>query len=294
MIVRERHSEERHSLHQALIQLADQDPFISLRIDPRSHTTSIRLFGEVQREVIEDALVNDFGIEVEFEEPTVICIERPIGRGEATEHIGGDHPFVAGVGLRVTSGSQGSGVHYHRAKEALGKTRPSFYQAVEETVYSVLAEGLLGWEVTDIDIELIHIEFVDSMSTAGDFRALTPLVLMAALKQAGTEVCEPLQQFRLEVPEDCLPDAVRHLVQERAVIAESNVLPDKALVSGEIPAASVPSFERQLPGFSRGEGDFDHWHTGWQPVTGEIPERSRTDMNPLDRTEYLSRMSGRL
>ena len=40
------------------------------------------------------------------------------------------------------------------------------------------------------------------MSTAGDFRKLTPLVLMQALRIAGTEVCEPVEELELEIPED--------------------------------------------------------------------------------------------
>ena len=39
-------------------------------------------------------------------------------------------------------------------------------------------------------------------STAGDFRELTPLVLMSALRQAGTTVYEPMHRFRLELPAD--------------------------------------------------------------------------------------------
>ena len=289
----EQHAEQRHALRMALADLADQDPFISLRFDPRAGVTSVRLFGDVQKEVIEATLRDEYGIPVTFSPSRVICIERPIGTGEAVEVIGGNHPFMAGIGLRVTPSAPEGGVLYHRAKHALGRTRPAFYQAIEEAAVATLAEGLDGWEVTDIDIELIHVEFIDSMSTAGDFRGLAPLVLMQALAQAGTEVCEPLQRFRLDVPEQTLADAIRQLVQHRAAIAESVIEGDVAVIRGEIPAAEVPDFERQLPGISRGEGDLDHWQDGWQPIRGDVPIRPRTDFNPLDRVEYLSRLSGR-
>lgn len=168
------------------------------------------------------------------------------------------------------------------------------YVGIEQTIYSMLHEGLLGWDVTDIEIELTFVEYSDPVTVVGDFRSLTPLVLMAALNRAGSEVCEPLQQFRLELPEDRLFDAIRYLVQQRAVIGESIIEGDAAVITGEIPAASVPLFERQLPGISRGEGDLDFWHHGWQRVAGDPPSRPRTDLNPLDRMEYLSRLSGRL
>ena len=46
-------------------------------------------------------------------------------------------------------------------------------------------------------------------STAGDFRNLTPLVLMDALQQAGTVVYEPMHRFRLEIPADTLGPCCR-------------------------------------------------------------------------------------
>jgi ribosomal protection tetracycline resistance protein len=41
-------------------------------------------------------------------------------------------------------------------------------------------------------------------STAGEFRSLTSLVLLSALKQAGTTVYEPNDRFHLEIPADTL------------------------------------------------------------------------------------------
>ena len=41
-------------------------------------------------------------------------------------------------------------------------------------------------------------------STAGEFRNLTSLALLSALKQAGTTVYEPNDRFHLEIPADTL------------------------------------------------------------------------------------------
>ena len=46
------------------------------------------LYGEVQKEVIQATLANEYGIEVTFRETTTICIERPVGTGEAVEIMG--------------------------------------------------------------------------------------------------------------------------------------------------------------------------------------------------------------
>ena len=47
----------------------------------------------------------------------------------------------------------------------------------------------------------MHQQFNKSFSSvAGDFRSLAPVVLMAALREAGTQVCEPVHRFELELP----------------------------------------------------------------------------------------------
>ena len=45
--------------------------------------------------------------------------------------------------------------------------------------------------------------------------------------------------------------------------------------------------QQLLPGLTRGEGVLECAFGGYQPVRGDIPSRSRTDINPLNRKEYL-------
>ena len=122
-----------------------------------------------------------------------------MGTGEAvTAKDAEDNPFLAGVGLRIEPAPPGSGLAYARDGFVLGTMPPAFFAAVEETVHATLAQGLHGWQVTDCRVTLTHTgyfprqshahaQFDKSMSSTGaDFRQLTPLVVMAALSEAGT------------------------------------------------------------------------------------------------------------
>src|SRR5439155_16096699 len=107
----------------------------------------------------------------------------------------------------------GSGVAF-RIEVELGSMPLAFFRAVEDTVRTTLQQGLHGWEVTDCTVTMTHsgylgkhsighARFTKSVSSTGeDFRKLTPLVLMNALKEAGTVVCEPIHRFRLDAPPD--------------------------------------------------------------------------------------------
>ncbi len=133
-----------------------------------------------------------------------------------------------------------------------------------------------------------HGTFDKSMSsTAGDFRNLTPLVLMSALQQAGTRVYEPMHRFRLEIPADTLATVLPVLARLRGVPRAPAVRGSSYLVEGEIPAARVHELHQQLPALTRGEGVLECAFDHYQPVRGTVPTRPRSDHNPLDREEYL-------
>ena len=287
------------ALHTALTQLAEQDPLINLRQDDTRQELSVSLYGEVQKEVIQATLAGDYGLDVEFRETTTICIERPVGSGAAFELIGKEpNPFLATVGLRVDPAPVGSGVAF-RLEVELGSMPFAFFKAVEETVHETLGQGLYGWQVTDCTVTMTHSgywarqshahgTFDKSMSsTAGDFRNLTPLVLMAALARAGTRVHEPLDRFRLELPADTLGAVLPVLARLRAVPRATTVHGSSCLLEGEVPAARVHELERQLPAPTRGEGVLESAFDHYEPVRGPVPARSRTGPDPLDRKAYL-------
>ena len=171
--------------------------------------------------------------------------------------------------------------------------------AVTETVFDTLRQGLHGWEVTDCRITMTHsgyyprqshahATFDKSMSSVGaDFRGLTPLVLMTAMRRAGTQVYEPISAFTLELPSDRLTVVLSALARLGGVPGAPTTAGALTSVTGEIPAAQVHRFTQLLPGLTHGEGlldaDFDHH----EPVRGPVPRRPRTGPDPLNRLLYL-------
>ncbi|MBA3528420.1 MAG: TetM/TetW/TetO/TetS family tetracycline resistance ribosomal protection protein, partial [Propionibacteriaceae bacterium] len=292
-------AEDRGRLYTALTQLAEQDPLINLRRDPGGAEVSVSLYGEVQKEVIWATLANDFDILVTFAETTTICIERPVGSGAAVEIISKDpNPFLATVGLRIDPAPMNSGVEF-RLEVELGSMPFTFFKAVEDTVRETLHEGLYGWEVIDCTVTMTHsgyyprqshshAVFDKSMSsTAGDFRLLTPLVLMAALTQAGTRVSEPMHRFHLDLPADALGPVLGILARLRGVPQTPARRGSSWLLDGDIPAAQVDELTIQLPGLTHGEGVLESAFGHYEPVRGNSPIRRRSDPDPLNRKEYL-------
>lgn len=280
-------AELRPQLNAALAELADQDPLINIRRDNHRGSISVYLYGDVQKEVIAATLADDYGVEAEFQRSTLVCVETPLGSGSAVEEIGTpENPFLATVGLRVEPGSAGSGITYSRS---LGLLPLSFYTAIEETVHVTLEEGLRGWRVIDCHVSLIDVAMCP-ITAAGDFRNLTPLVLMEALRQAGTSVMEPVERFVLEVPETSLGAVLAAVGTSRGVAEEHEMRGTQWRITGRMPTDTVYAFEQRLPDISRGEGDLSTRFDSWAPIPGDAPSRPRTDFNPLNRKLYLAQV----
>jgi ribosomal protection tetracycline resistance protein len=215
------------------------------------------------------------------------------------------NPFLATVGLRIDPAPVDSGVQF-RLEVELGSMPFAFFKAVEETVHAALREGIHGWQVIDCTVTMTHSgyaprqshshgTFDPSMSsTAGDFRNLTPLVLMSALRQAGTAVYEPIDRFHLDAPADTFGAILPVLARLRAVPQTPTMRGSVVVLEGDIPAARVHELQQELPALTRGEGVLESAFDRYEPVRGPLPTRSRTDLDPLNRKDYLLRVKRRL
>ncbi|TXR61088.1 tetracycline resistance protein [Bacillus sp. AY18-3] len=276
-----------HDLYAALMDLCEEDPLIKVWKDDIHNELYIRLFGEVQKEVIETTLFEKYNLQVTFSNTRVVCIEKPIGVGNSVEVMGEKtNPFYATIGFKIERGELNSGIIYKLGVE-LGSLPLAFHKAIEDTVFQTLKQGLYGWEVTDIIVTLTYTGYASPVTTASDFRNLTPLVLMDALKQAETCVFEPVNAFELTVPERAISTAMYKLAAIPAAFADPIFNNDSYELTGSLPVAKIENFKRMLHSFTEGEGIFTTKPSGYKELKAPFPTRKRVDYNPLNRKDYL-------
>ena len=255
VVVRSAKPDDATKLHAALLRLADEDPLI--KANPLGDgATSVFLYGEVQKEVIEARLRDEFAVHAVFEEVQPLYYERLLGTGEAQHEIKPHRAnrFWATVGLRVEPDVPGTG-HSYRGEVEIGSIPRAFHTAIEETVARCLRRGPLGWQMVDCAVTLTKSGYSAPNSVAADFRAVTPLVLAKALQVARTEVHEPCLRFQADVPSDLINVVTNRLIGFGADIGSTvESASGTWLISGEIPARLAQSFAATLPGITRGEG----------------------------------------
>ncbi|TML16480.1 MAG: TetM/TetW/TetO/TetS family tetracycline resistance ribosomal protection protein, partial [Actinobacteria bacterium] len=290
-------SDERARLRVALEQLAEQDPLINVRQDDGRREIAVSLYGEVQKEVIQATLASDYGIDVTFRETTPICVERPVGTGEAVENLHAEsNPFLAAMGLRVDPTPYGSGVEFRVQVDSrtvplyIYKTLESFTEHMDQYVREALREGSFGWQVTDCVVTMTRCVYSvpdgppsrrGPLSTAADFRKLTPLVLRQALERAGTVVCEPTVRVSLEVPTDTVGAVMPALARLGAAVETPSLQGELSTIGGMLSAALADDLQQQLPALTRGEGVLESSFAGYQPVNGDQPTRATRRGGPI-------------
>lgn len=292
----------RTALFTALTELADTDPLIELRVSEDDGEVAVSLHGEVHQEVLGSLLAETYAVPVRFRDLSTVCIERVTGTGEALDVIGVDaNPYLATIGLRVHARPAGHGLEFSPGIER-GNLPPAFIAATEEGVRAAFSQGLRGWAVSDCLVTMtrsgylprqsaMHAGFAKSMSSVGaDFRLLGQVVAMAALEDAATRVCEPVERFDLEVPVDVLGAVVALVGTLGGHVEESSGGEGAVRLGGLLASARLPELVRALPDLAGGEAILTHRLHSYVPVRGRPPTRRRHGVDPRDRERWFREM----
>ncbi|MFK4087083.1 GTP-binding protein [Kribbella sp. NPDC020789] len=240
-----------NDLHQALTELADIDPLITLRV--QNDELHVSLYGKVQQEVIAESLATDYGIEVTLGQPSVICIERPAGVGHAVLRWG-EHQYPVTLGLTVEPAPPGSGISLEITAEHgslplhVYGTTEAFREAVLGYLVEPLSAGPHGWPVTDLHLTLTESGYPPAAPHPADVRATAALVIAEALRVAGTTVCEPIDRLRVEFPSDSISEVLKVLGRHGAVPESTTTTVVEALLR----TGSVDAVRHELVGAAHG------------------------------------------
>ncbi len=258
-------------VHQALTELADIDPLIALR--PERGAARIRIYGEVQQEVLADTLAAEYGIDVDFRDTGVVCIERPSGTGSAALRMGeAGHlynytlavtvePAVPGAGAELVITADRATLPLHVYGNVDG-----YRAAIQEYLREPLAVGPHGWQVADIRVTVTDSDYPPAGPRAVDVRRTTDLVVREALRRAGTAVCEPIDRFVLEAPADELSPVLVLLGRHGAVPEALQTSGTIAVITGTLRKAQVNAVRAGLYGAAHGEGVLESAPDHYRPV----------------------------
>ncbi|MCZ4693466.1 GTP-binding protein [Ancylomarina euxinus] len=279
-------------LAEALQELSSEDPLLQFEWFKKDREMNLHIMGTIQMEILEMLLYSRFGVEVSFDEPTVVYKETPARETEAYIRYTMPKPCWAVARFKIEPGVRGSGVTY-KSIVGVNDVLQKYQNEIKRTIPKALEQGIKGWEVTDIKITLIEGEDHEMHSRPGDFMIATPMGLMKGLLEADTNLLEPILKFKISAPEEFLGKIAGELNQMRAVFANPEFDDGKFHLEGEVPAATSMDFNIRLSSLTGGKGKVKFGFSCYQDCPGgEEKQREYKGVNPLDESQWILHARG--
>ncbi len=285
-------NKDHNTLHEALKILESEDPSLALTVYKKEQEFHLKMVGPMQIEILENQIKERFGIEVIFEEPTVIYKERPVKKAEGYVRYWMPKPCWAIMTFLIEPGEIGSGVHYE-SKVSQNDIHIKYQNEIERTIPKALKQGIKGWEVTDIKITLIAGEDHNVHSRPGDFALATPMGILKGLQESGTEFLEPILAFTIKAPEEHLGKIASDLTRMRARFANPEFQDNYFTLNGFVPAATSLDYSIKLSSLTSGKGRIYLKFHGYEPCEDKYGIiREYKGVNPLDEAQWILHMRG--
>jgi elongation factor G len=234
-------------LGQALNKLAEEDPSVTIVLNPETHEVVLWGQGEMHLRVTTERLSDRYGVAIERRQPSVGYRETIrkgiVQRGRHKKQSGG-HGQYGDVVLDIKPLPRGSGFSFEE-KITGGVVPRNYIPSVEEGVIDALKHGPLGFPVVDLTVALIDGSYhtVDSSDMA--FRMAGRIGIAEALPQCHPVLLEPIDLVEIICPNEAT--------------AKIN-----ALMAGR---------RGQILGFDTRDG----WE-GWDVVRAKMPEAEIGDL----------------
>ncbi len=280
------------ALAKALTELNIEDPSLDFKWFKSEDELQVKLHGPIQKEIIQEILLERYQIEAVFEDPSVIYKETPVVKAEGFVRYWMPKPCWAIMKFEIEPGERGSGVVYE-SKVGVNDIHQKYQNEVAQTIHKSLEQGIKGWEVTDLKIKLIEGEDHPVHSRPGDFKIATPMGIMNALQTSNTQLLEPMLKFTIKANESLLGVINSELIKMRAEMLNPEFEDDDFILNGHVPVATSMDLSIKLNSLSSGKAKYLVNFGGYRACSDEEGQiRPYKGISPLDESLWILHARG--
>lgn len=263
-----------HDMYLKLCKLEEEEPQLHLVRQEQSRELHVRLMGEVQIEILRRLISERFGIDVDFDEGSVLYKETI---ADVAEGVGHFEPLrhYAEVHLILEPGERGSGLTFRSccSEDKLDRNwqRLILTHLEEKTHLGILT----GSPITDMQITLAAGKSHVKHTEGGDFRQATYRALRQGLCRAGSVLLEPVYAFRMELPASLVGRAMTDVQAMSGRFDAPETMGEEAVLTGTVPVSEFGGYQTKLLAYSGGRGRLFTRLQGYEPChnVDEVIER---------------------
>lgn len=262
-----------HQMYYKLCQLEEEEPQLHMVWKEQLGEIHVQLMGEVQIEILRNLIYERFGVEVSFDEGSIVYKETI---ADVVEGVGHFEPLrhYAEVHLILEPGERGSGVQFETrcSEDVLDKNwqRLILTHLEEKEHLGVLT----GSPITDIQITLAAGRAHQKHTEGGDFRQATYRAVRQGLCKAQSVLLEPVYEFRLELPSAMIGHAMTDMQAKGGHFGAPDTEGELSVLTGTVPVAQMHGYQAELLAYSGGKGRLFTSLKGYEPChnTEEVME----------------------
>ena len=275
------------ALRSALGMMTAEDPSLDFVWDATSGEMQVGVMGAIQVETLGSLLEERFGLRVSVGRPAVIYKETPAGPAIGFDAYTMPKPCWAVLRFALTPAGRSSGVSF-RCSAPPNRLSYRYRRQVEQSVVPSLAQGLYGWEVTDVDIDLTDGEDHPIHTHPLDFSIATPLALMDGLRNGGTLLLEPIMDMKFTLDSGHLGRLTGDILRMRGEAVTQTWQGDLITLSARVPLANSLDYPATFASLTSGRGVMSARLHGYAECPLELGQiRPRRGVNPLERAKYI-------
>ncbi|MGI6172422.1 MAG: GTP-binding protein [Christensenellales bacterium] len=278
---------QRTSLQKALMELRDGDPLLDVHFSSDGKDMQCRIMGAIQLEVLEDTLLNRYGIGVSFGAPEVIYRETIARAAAGFVDYTMPKPCWAVMKFWIEPLPRGSGVVFESVVPVKDVMR-RYQNQVRQALPIALKQGMYGWPVTDVKITLVEGNHHLIHTHPLDFIVATPMGIMDGLRRGGTTLLEPLIEARIAAPRQYAGRILSDISQMRGSVSQQTIMDGLAHILCELPVKDSMDYPIRLAAATGGRGSMSIKLKGYRDCPLELGATTpRRDVNPLDTAKYI-------
>lgn len=253
-----------HQMYHKLCQLEEEEPQLHMVWKEQLGEIHVQLMGEVQIEILRNLIYERFGVEVSFDEGSIVYKETI---ADVVEGIGHFEPLrhYAEVHLILEPGERGSGLQFRTqcSEDVLDKNwqRLILTHLEEKEHLGVLT----GSPVTDMQITLAAGRAHQKHTEGGDFRQATYRAVRQGLCKAQSILLEPVYEFRIELPASMVGRAMTDIQAKGGHFGAPEAEGDLSILTGTVPVAQMHGYQAELLAYSGGKGRLFTSLKGYEP-----------------------------
>lgn len=280
-------AEDMQSLRAACEILSGEDPLLQAQYVRSLNEMHMNVMGTIQLEILEEMLETRFGLKVTFSKPAILYRETIAAPVRGYVAYLAPKPCWAILDFVIEPAALGSGVIFEsQVPERVVQAR--YQHQVQQALPLALAQGRLGWPVTDVKITLIDGNQHQWHTHPLDFIVATPMAIHDGLNRAENVLLEPILEARFHVPQDCIGRVMSDVIAMRGEVLESSIEEDRALLTALVPVSTSLDYSTTLASATGGRGSMSvrlHSYRECPPELGAAAKRRSVD--PLDTSKYI-------